>query len=885
MGSKIQCSILGDSGGVEAECLSVESMNLNSKRQKLPRAALWILKRFGFPYTEMPLIGDLEEEFGLYVSEWGMAKARPWFWLQVVKTLPFMFRNIIYWSGQMLKNYMKIAWRNLRKHKGYSFINITGLAIGMACCMLILLWVQDELSFDRFHENGNDIYRIIQDINFSDHSTSWAINQGPLGPSLENDFPEIIDSCRTTGRNVTITYGDMRFDEVLGMVDESIFSMFSFPVVLGNPDTALSNPQSIVFSEEMAEKYFPGENPLGKTVRVNNQFDFLVTGVVESMPLNSHIRYDFLIPFIFGKEWNYTVDVWGNSSFYTYVQLQNGVPVQDVIQKISGYLFEKPTIEKDARLNLQPLKRIHLYSDYEYDRAHGDIAYVRLFSLIAFFVLLIACINFMNLTTARSSNRAKEVGMRKVSGAYRSDIVKQFYGESILFALLALLVAVVLVRVFLPLFNQLAAKELAFELFTNSWIWWGLAGITLATGIISGSYPALYLSAFHPVRVLKGSLSSGARGSGFRKVLVVTQFTLTILLIIGTILIYNQIHFLQNQKLGYDKEHLLFLGLRGDMRTNFDAVKDELLKNPNIVGVTATSSPPTFGYSFSNSLWRWEGLGLDEEILMRAVFADVNYFNVLGMEILEGEGFSRQLPLEDEFFAVVNEEAARVMGMEKPVGQWLTLRENQGTIIGLVQDYHFAPLRQSIDPLIILYSPPQSRVLFARLRSENMPSTISHIEQVWNQFAPEYNFNYQFLDEALDSLYRAEQRIGRISRSFSLLAIIVSCLGLFGLASYMAEQRTKEVGVRKILGASIPNLVFLLSKEMTKWVLVANFLAWPLAYFVAGKWLRGFAYRIGIGPLPFILAALITFSIALITVSFQSIRTARSNPADSLRYE
>lgn len=860
-------------------------MNQNSKRQKPPRAALWILKRFVFPYTELPLIGDLEEEFRLHVSEGERTKARARFWLQVVKSLPFMFRNFIYWSGQMLKNYMKIAWRNLRRHRAYSFINISGLAIGMACCMLILLWVQDELSFDRFHENANDIYRIIQDINFSDHSTSWAINQGPLGPSLENDFPEIIDSCRMTGRGVTITYGDMRYDEVLGMVDGSFLSMFSFPLVQGNPETALSDPQSIVFSEEMAEKYFPDENPLGQTVRVDNRFDFLVTGVIETMPLNSHFRYDFLIPFVFGREWNYTVDSWGNSSFNTYVQLQNGVPAQDVIQKISGYLFDKPTIEKDARLNLQPLKRIHLHSDYEYDRAHGDIAYVRLFSLIAFFILLIACINFMNLTTARSANRAREVGMRKVAGAYRSDIVKQFYGESTLFALIALVAAAVLVRVFLPLFNQLAAKELSFDLFRNTWIWWGLTGITIVTGLISGSYPALYLSAFHPVRVLKGVLSSGSRGAGFRKVLVVTQFTLTILLIIGTVFIYKQIRFMQNQKLGFDKEHLIYLGMRGEMRLNFDAVKDELLKNPNVIGVTAASNTPTYGYSFSNSLWRWEGQGPDEEILMRAVFADRDYFKVLGMEILDGEGFSRELPTEGDFFAVVNEEAARVMGMEAPVGQWLTIGENRGTIIGLVKDYHFVSLRRSIEPLIILYSPPQSRVLFARLRSENIPSQIGHIEQVWNQFVPEYNFNYRFLDEALDSLYRAEQRIGRISRSFSLLAIIVSCLGLFGLASYMAEQRTKEIGVRKILGASIPNLVFLLSKELTKWVLVANFIAWPLAYCVAGLWLRGFAYRIGIGPLPFILAAFLTFSVALLTVSFQSVRIARSNPADSLRYE
>lgn len=785
----------------------------------------------------------------------------------------------------MFKNYIKIALRNLRKHRGYSLINITGLAIGMACCIMILLWVQDEMSFDRFHKNGDNIYRVIQDINFSDHNTSWAINQGPLGPSLEKDYPEIIDFCRMTGRGVTMTYGDMRFDEVLGMVDGSVFSMFSFPLVSGNPERALADPRSIVFSEEMAEKYFRNEDPVGKTIRINNQFDFLITGVMKTMPLNSHFRFDFLIPFVFGKEWGYTVDSWGNSSFNTYVHLQDGVPASEVIQKISGHLYDKPTIEKDARLNLQPLKEIHLFSNYDYDRPHGNIMYVKIFSIVAFLILLIACINFMNLTTARSANRAKEVGMRKVSGAHRIDIIKQFYGESLLFAFLALLVAVLLVKAFLPLFNQLSGKEMSFNLLHHSWIGLGLVGITILTGLIAGSYPAFFLSSFHPARVLKGAMSTGSRGAAFRKILVVTQFTLTTLLIIGTILIGKQIDFMRNQKLGFDKEQLVYMGMRGDMGNQMETVKTELMSDPNIVGVTTASNPPTYGYQFSNSLWRWEGQGPDEEILMRALFADRDYFKVFGMEIVGGEGFSRDLPTEGDFFTVINEEAARIMGFDDPVGQWLAIGENRGTIIGVVKDYHFAPLRTKIEPLIIIYNPSQCGILFAKIRAGNIPTTMGHIEKVWNKFAPEYNFRFTFLDQALDSLYRTERRIGRISGAFSLLAILLSCLGLFGLASYMAEQRTKEIGVRKILGASKPQLVVLLSKEMTKWVLGANIIAWPAAYFVVGKWLQGFAYRIDIGPLPFVLTALLTFAIAVFTVSYQAIQTAGSNPAVSLRYE
>ena len=367
----------------------------------------------------------------------------------------------------MFKNYLKIALRNIKRHKGYSFINIVGLAIGMACCILILLWVQDELSYDRFHENADDIYRVIQDINFTDHSTTWAITQGPLGPSLKEDYSEIINAVRITGRGLRLTYDEKSYDEGVGMADGSIFEMFTFPLIKGDPATALSDPFSIILTEEMAAKYFGEEDPIGKIIKADNQWDFQVTGVMKNVPRNSHLQFDFLIPFIFGRELNYTVDRWGNSQFRTYVQLQKGVAGQEVIQKISGHLFEKPTIEKDARLNLQALTWIHLYSNYEYDSAHGDIMYVTLFSIIAFFILLIACINFMNLATARSGNRAKEVGMRKVAGAHRTDIIKQFYGESILLAFIALLFAVVFVWLLLPVFNNLAAKELSMNLSGN----------------------------------------------------------------------------------------------------------------------------------------------------------------------------------------------------------------------------------------------------------------------------------------------------------------------------------------------------------------------------------------------------------------------------------
>jgi ABC-type antimicrobial peptide transport system permease subunit len=785
----------------------------------------------------------------------------------------------------MFKNYLKIALRNIRRHKGYSFINIAGLAIGMACCILILLWVQDELSYDRFHENAGDIYRVLQDIKFTDHDTTWTITQGPLGPSLKADFPEIINATRITGRRLRLTYNDKSYDELLRMADGAIFEMFSFSLVKGDPATALSDPHAIVITEEMAEKYFGNEDPLGKTIKADNQWDFQVTGILKKVPHNSHLQIDFLIPFIFGRELNYTVDRWGNSQFRTYVQLQKGASVQEVIQKISGYLFEKPTIEKEARLNLQPLARIHLYSNYEYDTAHGDITYVIIFSIIAFFILLIACINFMNLATARSGNRAKEVGMRKVAGAHKTDIIRQFYGESILLAFIALFVALIIVGLLLPTFNNLAAKELSMDISENLLALLGLLGITLLTGIISGSYPALFLSSFQPVKILKGSLRSGLKGSVFRKILVVFQFALTILLIICTIVIYNQINYMRNMKLGYDKEHMIYMGMRGDMRAKFDSVKNELLQNPNILGVTASSNVPTYGYTFSNSLWRWEGQDPDEETLMRAVFVDLDYFKTFGIEIVEGRSYSKEFSTDATEAIMVNEEAVKAMGMESPIGKRLSLGDTNMKIIGVVKNYHFRSLRQEIDPLILIYNPGPCGVLFARLKSENIPKTMGYMENIWKKFAPGHPFNYRFLDEALDGLYRSEQQIGTILRYFSILAIFISCLGLLGLASFMAEQRTKEIGIRKVLGASVSNIVLLLSREFTKWVLLANIIAWPVAYFAMHKWLQSYAYSTNIALWSFILSGVLALVIASVAVSYQSIKAAVANPADSLRYE
>ncbi len=790
-------------------------------------------------------------------------------------------------SPALLWSYLTVALRKTRRQKGYSFINIAGLAVGLASSILILLWVRDELSFDRFHAKADDIYRVLQEVKFSDHEVIWASTQGPLGPSLEKDFPEIVRAVRIRDRRCQIRRGDVWETEQTTLADPSVFEVFTFPLAAGDPATALANPFSIVLSDKMAARYFPDGDALGQTLRIDDRFDFRVTGVLEPIPRNSHLQFDFLVPFWFGREVGLTVDEWSNTAFTTYVEVRKGVSTADVIGKIAGYLDDKPTSEKGTRLTLQPLNRIHLHSNYDFDSAHGDIRYVRIFSLVAFFILLIACINFMNLTTARSAGRAREVGLRKVSGAHRADIIGQFYGESLLLVVTALAAALGLVKLLLPAFNNLAAKELTLDLLKSPGLLAGLAVLALLTAVVAGSYPAFFLSAFRPAGVLKAAPSSGTRGRAFRRTLVVVQFSLTILLVVSTLFVSGQLDFLRNAKLGYDKENVIYMSLRGETRKNFDALRTELLRIPSIPGVALGETVPTYGYSFSNSLWTWPGKNPDDEILIRAGCVGEGYLEVLGVEMARGRTFVWDPAPEKNLVFIVNEEAARVMQLADPVGQWLSDRDGnfKGTIVGVVKDYHFTPLRQKIEPLVLIDYPSDCKLLVARLEPGDVARTLGEVERAWKRVNPGFPFSFNFLDEALDGLYRSEERTGTIIRAFALLAMLVSCLGLFGLASFTAEQRTKEIGIRKVLGASGAMIALLFSQEFSRWVLAANVIAWPAAYYAISKWLQGYPYRIGVGPGPFLFAGALALAVAALTVGYHSVRAARANPVESLRHE
>jgi ABC-type antimicrobial peptide transport system permease subunit len=791
----------------------------------------------------------------------------------------------------MFQNYLKVTWRNIKRYKGYSSINIIGLAVGLACCILILFWVQDELSYDRFHAQTDDLYRAVTEYHKTVPATHYWPVCAPLAPALKEDYPEIIKATRFTRlrRGQLVKYGEKSLLETqICLTDPDFFEMFTFPLVQGDPSQALPNPNSLVLTEEMAIKYFGSENPMGKTLNINNEYDFTVTGIAKNVPHNTHLQFDFLIPFIrieyFEQNWA-VLDNWTLSGYATYVQIQKDTSLQELNHKIKDYIQKHAAESKDL-LYLQPLKDIHLYSSHILFgiEGQGNIKYVYIFSVVAFFVLIIACINFMNLATARSSNRAKEVGLRKVVGARRPQLIGQFFCESVLMALLSLILAVVLVELFLPAFRNLSGKPLDSGFSGNINILLAIVVMTLVTGFLSGTYPALFLSSLRPAKVLKGRLKTEGRGYLFRKILVVSQFSLSILLIICTVLVSNQVDYMRNRKLGLDKEQVVYIPIRSELAEKYDPLKIELLKSAGIRNVAASSNIPTYGVILTLDYISWEGKDPDDIKVLHVTSTGYDFIETLNMEIIEGRSFSEEHP-SDENAVVINETARKIIGMENPVGKKLMLRDTELPIIGIVKDYHFRSLHSEIEPLLLVNDPSLYRFILIKLESRDIPTTLASIESTWMAFFPDTPFEYHFLDEAYGKLYRTEQRMGTLFNYFTGLAIVISCLGLFGLASFMAEKRTKEIGIRKVLGASVSGVVILLNREFIKWVLIANVVAWPVAYYAMSKWLQGFAYRTNMGIWIFALAALAAFAIAVVTVSFQSIKAALANPADSLRYE
>jgi putative ABC transport system permease protein len=866
---------------------------MENRDHKPSPLALWIVKKLGVYSDRYLIMEDLEEEYLTVAQARGKRKARYWLWRQTLLAIWFYGKYIFSWRNLMLKNYFKITIRNIRKNKGYSFINISGLAIGMACCILILIWVKDELSFDRFHANADAIYRITEhQYDSSGDYFPVAVTPWPLAEALKDDFPEIIESARL--RIVSgglISYKDKKFYENdFVAVDPTFLKMFSFPLVEGDISTVLTEPHTILITKETAKRYFGNEDPLEKVLTFHNAYDFKVTGILEDVPHNSHIKFDLLVPFASTlRDFGWT-DSWGTNNYTTYVQLGDNASVLQISEKISDYL-KKNNPQTGTKLILQPLTDIHLRSDYAidlYGNTEDKAIYVYAFSVIALFVLLIACINFMNLSTARSEKRSKEVGLRKVVGASRNNIITQFYGESLFMTIIAFFAAVFLVYLLLPAFNNVSGKQLTFDSLKELVFMLGLLGIMLVTGLASGSYPAFVQSSFKPVDSIKGiglRISPKSGKSTLRRTLVVTQFTLSIILIVGTLIVYKQIRFMLNKNLGYEKDSIVYFVKRSNLRTQYDAFKSELLRDSNIIGVTSSSDVPTYSVH-STGAFSWEGKNPETHFLIHQFSTDHDYIKTFNMHIIAGRDFSREFPADASTQSfIVNETAVKAMGLENPVGSKFQLYDNKGQIVGVVEDFHYKSLQTAIEPLVLRIETDRDSYVFVKFRSEQMQEALASIRRVYDSFNPQFPLEYSFLDESVNQLYDSEQKTNKIFNYFTFIAIFVSCLGLYGLAAYMAQQKTKEIGIRKVLGASIMNIMAGLSKEFILLVCLANAVAWPVAYYFMNRWLQHFATKTDLSVWTFILSGLASLFIALLTIFYQSIKAATANPVKSLRYE
>ena len=799
----------------------------------------------------------------------------------------------------MIKNYLRSALRNIKRHKGYAFINIAGLAIGMACCILILMYITTEFSYDKYHEKADRIFRLGMDATVGGSTVVAPISNVPSAPALVQDYPEVLDAVRIrTVSKRSVTYEDKVFYENgILYADNSLFQVFTFSLIKGDPSTALKLAYTIVLTRETAERYFGSENPLGKILNYNNQYDFTVTGVVENVPQNSHFTFDMLCSY----ETLYDLDReamenWFNFMDYTYLLLPEGFDYKilenkfpALIEKYMGGMLK--ALGGEIKFFLQPLTSIHLHSNLENEiRANSSITYIYIFTAIGMFILCIACINFMNLATARSATRAKEVGLRKVVGAERKELIWQFLGESLIYSIFSLAIAILFVRLAMPFAESLSGRKMSLNIAEMPWLVPSFIGLVLLVAFVAGSYPALFLSAFRPAQVLKGNLKAGSAHSRLRSFLVVAQFIISICLIIGTGIILNQLRFMKNKNLGFEKENVLIIEVRDrSIRQSFDSIKAEIRKIPGVLSVSSASLVP--GQEPSVQPFIPEGYTEKQAQLMEVFRVDHDFFPTLGMEIVQGRNFSPEYGTDSRSAVIINETAAKRYNWENPIGKTIRVPSDEVekwetlTVVGVVRDFHRTSLHSVIAPQIIGNDPSSFDELAIRFNPENSDTTLSLIREKWKEVDPTRPFDFLYLDGLIDSQYGAEERLSDIFSAFSVFAVFIACLGLFGMASFAAEQRTKEIGIRKVLGASVPGIVVLLSRDFLKLIVAANIIAWPLAYFGMNKWLQNFAYKSGIGVWVFILTGVLAVGIALATVSYQSIKAALLNPVDAIKYE
>ena len=807
----------------------------------------------------------------------------------------------------MIKNYIKTAIRSLSKNKGFTAINVLGLALGLASCLLIIFYVFDELNYDRYNTKADRVYRVNEDIRFGGNTNSYAVAPAPLASALKNDFPEVEQVVRFRSRGeLQVKKGNQDIQEnMVVYADPSIFKVFTLPMIDGDPATALNDTHSIVITEKTAQKYFNRTDVVGQVLTINDTALYKITGVIKNIPKQSHFNFDFFISMAStpeGKD-----DAWFSSNFNTYVLLRQGTDFNKFQAKIPAFFKQQAgpqmqsvlhlTFDKFEqggnyfRINFTPLKKIHLYSRREAELGmNGNIEFIYMFSAIALFILLIACVNFMNLSTARSANRAREVGVRKVLGSPRKYLIAQFLTESIIVTLIGAIIAFFAAWALLPLFNQMSGKDLTITAQTMVWIVPLMIGLVLIIGALAGSYPALFLSGFQPIEVLKGKLASGFKGGMLRNFLVVFQFSISIFLIIGTLVIYNQLKYIQSKDLGYNRNQVFTVWNVNVLGNNAKAFKQEVKQLTGVQNVTMTGALPTSGYWNSSVIFKGPVADQKNSVTSETWVVDEDYIATLGMKMQSGRNFSKEM-LTDSTAILINETAEKMLGFKNPINQLVYYPQDNKAlvlkpyhIIGVVKDFNFQSLRSNVIPLILFMGDDEGGISI-RANAANIPALLNQIKSKWTAFSPNQQFTYTFMDQDFDAIYRTEQRTGTIFVSFTSLAIIIACLGLFGLAAYAAEQRTKEIGIRKVLGANMSTIVQMLSKDFIKLVVIAIIIASPLAWWAMNKWLQDFAYRIHIQWWVLAIAGSGAILIAFVTISFQSIKAALTNPVKSLRSE
>jgi putative ABC transport system permease protein len=877
---------------------------MENRDHKPSRLALWILEKLSV-YSDRYLIKeDLEEEYLSFFQTQGRHKAKRWLWQQTLLAVGFYARYFFSWRNLMLKNYIKIALRNIKRHKGQSFINIVGLAVGMAVFILIALYVYHETSFDIYHEHADRIYRIIQQRtgNVISGESTYATTPPALAPALMDEFPEVFLATRIGPLSkILVNYGERGFvEDKIYCVEPETFRIFTIPFVKGNSQTVLNDPFSIVLSERSAKKYFGNDNPIGRILTLREKTDFKVTGVFKNMPDNSHFVMDVVIPFrtyFLFKFGLAAITEWSNyGSFYAYCLLQEVADPIQVEQKLPDFLNRTkyqvyPTDEhlKDS-YSLQPLTSIHLHSDAQIEiGVNNNIRHIRLFSFSALLILIIACINYMNLASARYAQRSKEVGIRKVVGASRGQLVRQFIGESLLTTLLSLTVSLLIVLLALPTFNTFIGRQLSLNLLGNLQLLFVIISVILCVGLLSGGYPALFISSLKPVTSIKGCALQNTKNAFLRNALVTAQFAFTIFLIIGTLVVKNQIVYILNKDMGYAKDQIVVLhtgdiSTRDNFHNKLETIKSELTRNPNIISVAGSKRLPN--HMTLGAVDILPGRETAGNIPVYAMWGDDDFINLYGIGITAGRNFSKEYPADREGAILINETAAKACRWEDPIGKTLTYWGNRaGVIVGIMKDFHFHPIHRPIEPLCIYYEPLYFDYLSIKIHGSDISKTIAYIERIMKNFSPNHPFEYQFFDEIFERTYQTEQKTGKQFSVITILSILIACMGLFGLALFTIQQRTKEIGIRKVMGASVKHIMFLFTKEFLKWIVVANLVTWPVAYLVMNRWLQNYAFRIHIGWFHFLATGGISFAIALITVSYQILKTATASPVDSLRYE